>query len=341
MFRALTLLSLFSVTGCSDYSLGALEKAPAEGPDAPLIEAVDTGAATAWPADQEREVGAVPEALGDTNATFNAILQYTRFGAAVGRCDLEFAFYAPAEGDGLGGGSGRVIEVPNTPGTCAFTAFDPDEPSVPGAINARGTRSAGAAVTLADHATVTLAATVGAEGGLTYLLDDCRHETFPFARTFDIFAPGESGGIPAFSLEAPVAVGPDLVRVLPTDESLVADILPTSLAAPLVLEWALAHTPPETADGALTRTEVFLLRNTRRSDNAVLQAIACIPETPGRVEVPAAYMGLLTPDPGDDSTYAMAQIDVYFEAVPVLTSWGTLATIQSQVSLSGELRLEP
>jgi hypothetical protein len=107
-----------------------------------------------------------------------------------------------------------------------------------------------------------------------------------------------------------------------------------------VWEWALDGAAPETSEGGMTRSEMFVLRNTRRADNFVLEAIACLPAELGRVEVPVELLSQLTPDPGDDSTYAAGQADVYWKGGAVVTAWGSLAKVQTLVSLSGELRLE-
>jgi len=325
------------LAGCSEYGIVSPKDTPTPPPaDTGYVPEVEYAAEEA-PVD---EIPAAEAPLENIQASFNAILQYNRFGAEVGRCDLEIAFFVPEDGDGTGGGEGRSITMPTEPGTCAYTWFDPEEEVAAGAINLRGTLPAGDAVTLTDAAPIALDAAADAHGNVTYLYDDCRRETFPFTRHFDVSAAGVDGGIPAFALAGAVGVGPDVTRVLPEDDALDREVLPVPLDEPLVWEWALDGDAPETSEGEMTRSEMFVLRNTRRSDNFVLEAIACLPAELGRVEVPVELLSQLTPDPGDDSTYAAGQADVYWNGGAVVTAWGSLAKVQTLVSLSGELRLE-
>lgn len=331
------LLGAALLGGCSEYGIVSPKDTPTPTPaDTGYVPEVDS-AAEDVPVD-ETPAAEVP--LENIQASFNAILQYNRFGAEVGRCDLEIAFFVPEEGDGTGGGEGRSMTMPTEPGTCAYTWFDPEEEVAAGAINLRGTLPAGDAVTLTDDAPIALDAVADDHGNVTYLLEDCRRETFPFTRRFDASAPGVEGGIPAFTLPSAVGVGPDVTRVLPEDDALDREALPVPLDEPLVWEWALDGDAPETSEGGMTRSEMFVLRNNRRADNFVLEAIACLPAELGRVEVPVELLSQLTPDPGDDSTYAAGQVDVYWNGGAVVTAWGSLAKVQTLVSLSGELRLE-
>lgn len=335
---ALALVLMELAAGCSDY--GIFGRKGARGPES---WADGDGTDTASADDGSDDTGRATTQIDfpETDASFNVAYQYGAFGGSQGRCQVEIAFFQPTTDDGSGGSSGQSISMPSAPGECAFTSFDLDGTVADGSMNIRGTWTAGDSLTLDDGATIPLPKVPHDDGTLTYALADCRHDTFPFARAFDVVAPGGDGGLPGFTLEAAVGVGPDLVRVLPDDAHLDQGILDQSVSEDMEWAWEYASDPPETAEGPMVSQEIFLLRNNRRSDNATLEAVACYPAATGELVVPVDMMSQLTPDPGDGSLYASAQVDVYWDGGDVQTQWGQLVKVRSLITLSGELRLAP
>ncbi len=318
---------------CSDYALHA--KSPGSTlPDTPGTEwELDTGllSASAPPEDS----GGDAVAGGHIDAAFNVAIQYSNFGATLGRCQIEVAFYEPATDDGTGGGHGDEIALPALPGTCSYTTFDPDEAVIEGSMNVRGTLEAGDFLALDDGDSVPLPAQEHTDGTVTYALAGCAREAFPFGRTFDVAAEGSA--IPAFILDEAVAVGPDLGRTLPLEREIVAGRVTQSLSEPLEWGWERLHAMPETSAGPVVPREMFIVRHARREDDRLLETLACMPSDEHGVVISAADLALLSPT--TDSTYAYGQIDAYSDGLAVEAPWGQLVKVRSLVSWSGELVL--
>lgn len=274
----------------------------------------------------------------EVDASFNVIYQESSYDHLVGLCVVQVAYYEPADGDTSGTGSGTVMAMPTSPGECAYTAFDPEEEVDPGPIEIRGTLSAGDAVTLSDDAAIVLPAEEQDNGELTYRLADCTQTNFPFARTLDLSAPG-SADVPAHALHQPVAVGPNLVRVLPDDADLEGGLVVQSVAQPLEWAWTYASDPPETAEGPIIPQEMFVIRHRTVADNFTFEALACMPGAQGELDVPAEAMALLSPDATDGSTYTSSQVDVYWDGPDVDTPWGQLLRVRSIITFGGLMTL--
>ena len=332
--RPLRLLPLVCLAACVDYNLYALSQKHAI-PDTPESEwALDTGASD-WAGGSGEDSAEVTVAEATIDASFNVAIQYSNFGDTLGRCQIEVAFYEPDAGDGTGGGTGEVIAMPTEPGTCAYTDFDPDAELVAGSMNVRGTLEAGSALTLVDDSTVSLPALDHADGTVTYALVPCSRENFPFARTFDVV--GEGAGIPTFTLSEAVAVGPDLGRTLPVDDAIVLGRVTQSLAEPLEWAWERLHDAPETSEGPVIPTEMFVVRHARLSDNRLLEALACLPFDERGIVISVADLGQLSPT--TEATYAYGQIDAMWDGLPVAAPWGQIVKVRSLVSWSGEITL--
>ena len=327
------LLPLVLLAACVDYNFYAMAQKHAI-PDDPESEwALDTGASE-WEGSGEDSVDStVAEATID--ASFNVAIQHSTFGDTLGRCQVEVAFYEPDGGDGTGGGSGTVIAMPTIPGTCAYTAFDPEAEDVAGSMNVRGTLEAGSALTLADDAPVSLPAVDHDDGTVTYAMEACSRETFPFARTFDVV--GEGAGIPAFTLSEAVAIGSDLGRTLPLDDAIVLGRVTQSLTEPLEWGWTRLHDAPETSEGPVVPSDMFIVRHARHADNRLLEALACLPTDEHGIVISAADLGQLSPT--TEATYAYGQIDTYSDGLPVAAPWGQFVKVRSLVSWSGEIVL--
>ncbi|MSQ03198.1 MAG: hypothetical protein EXR71_15125 [Myxococcales bacterium] len=277
------------------------------------------------------------------NASINLIFQYSNFGNDAGRCVFDVAFYELAEDDGLGdGGTAQTITMPETAGTCAFTMFDPDDAGSGGSMTVLGTLDAGAELHVTnDTFDITLARSEGADGSVRYRWDTCSHDAFPFAQTLSLIGTAVDGPILAFDLPDVIAVGPDVVQQVPATTDLEAGILPQLLSLPLEWQWGWSAAFPSTSAGAVDVFQMFVLRNQRSADDQLLESLACMPTADGSLTVPAADLAQLTPDPGDDSTYATAQLDTYFSGVAAEAPWGHTLRAQSLISMSGLLRLSP
>ena len=77
----------------------------------------------------------IEELPPEIEMSFEAVLQRTRWGESLGRCQIEVAFRQKTEADDGGpppGNPAEVILLPETPGECAFTALSPAEAGAPG-----------------------------------------------------------------------------------------------------------------------------------------------------------------------------------------------------------------
>ncbi len=338
MHRAV--LPIFTLTfGCADYALHQHKDTPAAGDTGDTFDP-DGDSATDSGGDTSGEVPAMDIA---SNASIQVIFQYSNFGADAQPCTFDVAFYTVADDDGYGdGGTGQTITMPSTAGTCAFTSFDPDDAGSAGSMTVLGTLDAGDELraTNADH-DITLAKESGEDGSVRYRWNGCTQAEFPFGQALSLSGDGAEGAIPAFDLADVIAVGPDVTQTAPAASDLDLGILPHSVSDPLDWQWTWSGGFPTTSEGDVAVSQMWVLRNQRRSDNALLEALACMPLTDGALTVPADDLSQLTPDPGDDSIYASAQLDTYFSGAEADAPWGQTVRAQSLISVSGILRLSP
>lgn len=331
------------LVGCQDYQLQGAKLDPGpEDTGGAFDPGLDTASAeTPEVYDGEGELEIEEPSGEEAQASFHVVFQWGAFGRTVGRCQFEAAFYALEEDDGLGDEpSGQQMNMPEEAGTCAFTDYDPDEAGEPGDMSIRGTLDAGPSLRVYDEGwEIELTSSVDGDGNIRYNWTECERETFPFGRTLGISGPGVSGGIGAFDLDDLIVVGPDHVVLEPAEEDLDSEILPHSLSEPFVWSWDWATPLPVSPEGEVTPDLMFVLRNARRSDNALLESLACMPEEDGIVVVDPEDLAQLTPDPGDGSTYGSAQLDATFEGASVETPWGQTGRVRSMISMSGLLRL--
>ncbi|MDP2310059.1 MAG: hypothetical protein Q8P18_28845 [Pseudomonadota bacterium] len=330
-------------TGCQDYQLYQLKDEPGAedtaGTFAPLVDIEENGALD----DTAGELALVVPSVGAANASINVILQYSSFGNAAQGCSFDVAFYPLTGDDGYGsGGTAQTINMPADPGTCAFTLFDPDDTGTGGSMTVRGTVDAGAELHAYNESyDITLTRQESDDGSLRYRWEGCDRSVFPFAQALSLSGSGEEGGIDAFDLPDVIAVGPDVIQTYPTDSDLDLGVLPLSLAQPFDWQWDWSAAFPSTAEGPVTVAQMFMIRNARTSDNRMLEALACKPAEDGGLTVDPEDLGQLSPDPGDGSTYAGAQLDTYFYGATADAPWGQTLRAQSLISMSGLLRLSP
>lgn len=315
-----------ALAGCLDYALVARSDGGGK-LDLGVDFVTDTGVDLAGPY---------------VDASFSVTYQRTSFGSDPTVCWLQVAFYEVGGDDGAGeGGEGQVVDLPDEPGECAYTAFE-DGAVADGVMQIRGTVDAGRALGLlgADRV-LTLERALDDEGNPSYALPDCAAGVFPFGETFDVFSPGSAraDGLEGFMLPGAVAVGPDLERIEPTDAALSGGDLWHDNDTPLVFAWEYLHPAPETSAGPVIPSPLLLLRNTWRSENRTFEALACRPEPDGRLEVPVETLALLTPDDGTDTTYIGAQLDVTWEGPAVTAPWGQVVKVRSLVTFGGVMHL--
>lgn len=335
---------LLVVSGCSDYSLTGMKAYSGLGDSGSEFDA-DTGGWTEYAETDDTAGASLVEAeeteVASANASINVIFQYVSFGAETSGCSFDVAFYEPAEDDGFGsGGTAQTITMPEVAGICAFTRFDPDDTGSGGSMTVLGTLDAGAELraTNTDY-DITLAREESADGSIRYRWSECSHDTFPFGQTLSLSGAGTGVAIEAFTLTDAIAVGPDIVQHVPATADLDLGILPQSLTTTLDWEWSWSTDFTSTSEGAVTMSEMFVVRNVRREGDRLLEALACMPATDGALTVTAADLSQLTADPGDDSTYACAQLDARFSGAEAEAPWGQTVRAQSLVSVSGLLRL--
>lgn len=295
------------------------------------------------------------------NASFNVGIESSAYGTTLGRCEVQVAFYQPDEDDGLGEVPGEdndvdnpdaqdtseeesefatVIPIVDTPGECEYARFNPDDVNEPGAPNIRGTLTAGDEVLLTDENPITLELVEMGENGWSYAMSGCTQATFPFSRTFSVSAPGEIDGVPGFSLENAVVVGPDfdfngLESLNEEDQwSVPAD-------ADFEVTWTESAAAPENADGPISPNQSFTIVTSRIGDNRLVEVLSCEPNQSGQMIVPQESLALLTQtrELGDD-VYTSLQLDIEYLGEEVEASWGELVRIRSRVSKSGRLQIQ-
>lgn len=306
---------------------------------------------------------------GMANASFNVAIESSSFGETLGRCEVQVAFYTPTETDGFGvvdGDDGEdgegddtdegtdtpdatdtteddpaptVIPRATTPGTCEYAAFDPDVELPVGAIDVRGSLSAGPQVSLTGDRPVTLEH-LEIDGGIRYAMPDCSRETYPFSMTFGIEADGDPDGVPAFSLDDAVVVGPDVVFTgLPERSADGGVVVPAG--SDFTLSWEELGDPPAGPDGPLVPERIVTLVTARRSDHRMVEALGCMPDEAGSIVFDAATLAQMTETHtwGEDA-YTVAGLNIEYLAPSVDAPWGEVVNVRSRVGLSGHIQLE-
>ena len=293
------------------------------------------------------------------NASFNVAIESSNWGASLGRCEVQVAFYEPDETDGFGEVEGEgddldnpdaedtandspyatVLPRPTEPGACEYALFDPDAEPTMGDVNVRGTLTAGDEVVLTDAAPITLQLGDLGDGSWRYTMASCSHDTFPFSRTFGLSAKGEADGVPAFDLAGVVAVGPDFafdgIDELPDDGNL---LLPDGEDFDLM--WTNLGNPPTTDAGVASPAMSVSIVTSRNGDNRMVEALGCQPHENGRLTVPAETLAMLTRTRElSGEVYSSVQLDIDYEGGEVDAPWGELVSVRSRVSQSGRVQL--
>lgn len=323
---------LLLLGACQDYQVvTGRDKVP------PEEEALDTPTPETSTADAEPVV----------EGSFRANWQMNTWGAQLGRCDVAFAFYIRDDEPVTAGQSGQVLADPDVDGACRLTRFDPSEEVASASMTPLGTMDAGETLTLEDDDfAVSLVRSTNDLGQVEYAIDDCAQQ-YPFGRSLDLVSAGsvQEGGIPAFTIEDALAVGPDIVPVSPAVEDLEEDgSLSWSNKDPLPIQWAYAGEPPLGPDGPVYPSAQILVRNTYRSDgsgyvNGLFEALKCRVKNDGQFRIPADVLQLLTPTDEAHSIYTSVQTDVWWEAGASDAPWGTLANNTSLTSWGGTMYL--
>lgn len=310
------------LAACNDYRLGKAER---QG----VVDVGDTGA---LPSVEE-------DVLAIADGSAHATLQRASWGSFPTQCALEVAFTVPAEPvDPEEGPStpGVFIEVPDEPGTCAYTAFSLDDTHAADPIGVRGSVDAGASVQLADSEGALGLTRVEGSDGIRYRRDDCTPASWPGGRTLDLSVPGSAreGGLPAFTMREVVAVGPDIRRVQPTDADLTGDTVVHPHGTSFTLAWEEIGPRPVLDGRPVVPAEILFFRHIELSEGRIFEALACRARESGRFEVTAADMAKLAPD--DALTYVAAQVDLQWYADRIPDTWGSLDS-RGVTSLSGRL----
>ncbi len=310
------------LAACNDYRLGKAD----------LHGGVDAGDTSASPRVEE-------EVLVIADGSAHATLQRASWGSSPTQCALEVAFTVPAEPVEPEEGPstpGVFIEVPDEPGTCAYTAFSLHDTHAADPIGVRGSVDAGASVQLADsEGAMGLTRLEGAEG-IRYRRDDCTPASWPGGRTLDLSVAGSAreGGLPAFTMREVVAVGPDIRRLRPTDAELSGDTVEHPHGTPFTFAWEEVGPRPLLNGRPVVPGKILFFRHIEISEGRIFEALACRALESGRFEVAAADMARLAPD--DAGTYVVAQVDLQWYADRIPDTWGSLNS-RGVTSLSGRL----
>ena len=278
--------------------------------------------------------------------SFSVALQRGDWGTNVTRCQVQVAFLEEGQRDGLFMGAGGTdIDLPTTPGTCAYTSFAIAEPTV-GLWSVRGTRRADDSIWLhGDGDSLELALGTDDRGRYTYALADCDEDSFPFAEVLDLEVPGWDGldGLEGFEAERAFAVGPDLqISALPDGmDSSGRLVLPAGEDLPV--SWTTLQELPDVDGEPVAEVTYLMLRNMHPGVEEPIEALACLPATPGTATISAADLALLTPaeDPLTGDPFVAFQVDAWYEGPDVQTPWRSSSRVLSVVTEGGILILEP
>lgn len=277
---------------------------------------------------------------------FSVALQRGDWGQTVTRCQVEVAFLESGQHDGLFASTGGLdITYPTTPGTCAYTSFAEDPPTV-GIWSVRGTRRAADSIWLhGDDGSLELELSTDSRGRYTYALDGCDEERFPFARVLDLEVPGHAAddGLEGFEAEQAFAVGPDLVITELPDSLDEQGRLVLTPGEDLELSWTPLQDLPEVDGVPVASVTYLMLRNMHPGDPEPLEALACLPGEGSAATISAADLALLQPaeDPTTGDPYVAFQVDAWYEGPAVTTPWRSTSRVLSVVTEGGIVILEP
>ncbi|MCB9792381.1 MAG: hypothetical protein H6741_06600 [Alphaproteobacteria bacterium] len=290
-----------------------------------------------------------PRDVPDLRMSVDAALQVHSWGAQVGRCQLQIAFYEDNEQDGMGmGQQGEVIQLADDEGgaQCSLTVFE-DQPAA-GNWMVRGSRIAGDHLMLIAHdLSVPLELAVDGQGMQYYGLADCDAVSYPFGRLFTLDAPDteadgvvEQGFLGSFQVADAVVTGAALTLLAPEVDTSLGPELIHDPQDDLTLAWALDADGPTLDGEPLTPRVSVTLRNMRRSDNRTLEALNCTTEGDS-LTLPGGHLSLLTPSGGPEELYVALQVDAITEGPEVQLPWGQSTRSRSTMSVGGTVLLIP
>lgn len=292
------------------------------------------------------DTGGLVELPPRITMAFSVALQRGDWGASVTRCQVEVAFLEEGQHDGLFESDGGAdIALPTAPGSCAYTSFAEQEPSV-GLWSVHGTHRADDSIWLhGDDGSLELALGTDDRGRFTYSLADCDEERFPFAQVLDLEVPGWSGsdGLEGFEAEQAFAVGPDLLITSLPDGLDDQGRLRLPPGQDLPLTWSTLQEVPEVDGEPVAEVTYLMLRNMRPGEDEPLEALACLPDEPGVATISADDLALLTPseDPATGDPFVAFQVDAWYEGPQVQTPWRSSTRVLSVVTEGGIVILEP
>ncbi len=278
-----------------------------------------------------------------------AVLQRTRWGESLGRCQIEVAFReaetdpAPSQGS-----ASPMILLPETAGTCAYTALAPEEagdPVGPGSgeddWELLGTLSGSDVIYLhSETTTLTLHRQEIAGGKVRYELAECSIADFPFGQVFDLEVPSlEGAAIPGFYVEEALAVSPDVWLREPL-VSLSAETLYHPADTSLHGVWDDLGVQPEVLGERLAPERMIFARNHNEGEFQPFEALACRPPDRQMVIRPEVLAHLqANPDPETHRYYIGFQVDTALSTPAFMAPWGQTVFARSTVSESGEIHL--
>lgn len=293
----------------------------------------------------------IDEEPPEIEMSFEAVMQRTRWGESLGRCQIEVAFREKSDPEDTGpppGNPGDVIWLPETSGECAYTALRPMEPGAPGGEGdgaddweLEGSLSGADTIYLhSPQTTLTLHRQAVSGGKVRYELPSCTMADFPFGQIFDLEVPHlEGAAIPGFYIEEALAVGPD-VTVRQPMVSLSAETLFHPSDRPLVAVWDDAAAPPEVLGDRLDARRMIFVRNHHEGEHHPFEALACLPPDRQMTLPPETLAALqANPDAATEHYYLAFQIDTVFETPEFEAPWGQSVFARSTVSESGEIHL--
>jgi len=292
----------------------------------------------------------VDEPQPEIEMSIEAVLQRTRWGASVGRCQIEVAFRpkASSSSETPETPAGVQILLPEDPGSCAYTHLTAMETADPTGGSSgeddwelEGTLSGADVIYLhSAEQSRTLHRQEIAGGVVRYELESCTEEDFPFGQIFDLEMPHKEGAaIAGFYMEEALAVGSDVVLMEPM-ASLEAEVLFHSIDEPLYGVWSELGPPPLMMDGRLEAQRMIFLRNHERGETTPFEALACRPPDV-QMTLPPDTLEILqfNPDLETEDVYVAYQVDTVYSGHGRVAPWGQTVFSRSTVSESGDLHL--
>jgi len=361
MFRFVLPFSVFSV-GCAAPDQGFWNQSAVSAgwpDDMARLEYLEAGESSppSWDVRHRDFPGApgnhetVEDEPPEIEMAFEAVLQRTRWGESLGRCQIEVSFKEKAEPIEDGPPSGnpaQVILLPEDVGTCAYTALSPAEAGAPmgdggGADDwqLEGTLSGADTIYLhSAETTLTLHRQPIAGGSVRYELPSCTMADFPFGHVFDLEVPHlEGAAIEGFYIEEALAVGPDVTLREPM-VSLSAETLFHPADRPMYATWNDGGSPPEVLGDHLEAHRRIFVRNHNEGEHHPFEALACLPPDRQMTLHPETLSALrANPDPVTEHYYLAFQVDTVFTTPEFEAPWGQSVFARSTVSESGEIHM--